>query len=223
MCERLEMLHKVLDPLLHYTPDDPLRLNVLLDMPEVKAVVDVPPDVVLTEDSFDVIIQALPNFVSEYKATARKYFAGLVQQNIDDIDPHMDPLSLAVGTVFVCNRCRRSHSYPNIASHTCRPRTLSWLDEDDVFRQAAIRTANLGGYEKSYWEPIDFRADVKEMEWLVRMHGLVPKTATIQDMEGSSIRLTCPRVNESNTRHMGHSRVMTAMNWLSMVSWFYNM
>lgn len=199
---RLEIFDAALPNFYLSRPTVPSELDIALGIPRVREVIDGPPDTPVDESSFDFLEEALPPFIEQWNNQRISHLAALVVRDLEDIDPSVDPLKLAVACRFTCTLCGHESSLPK--SHRCKHASPA-LDEDDVYGEAAV--ANLA---KSCWVPGSLESNVRRFAPLVQLCGLDPTRATVQDMEQATVRLAC--------RSCDPESGVLVMNWYAAVS-----
>ncbi|EKM49968.1 uncharacterized protein PHACADRAFT_32829 [Phanerochaete carnosa HHB-10118-sp] len=181
--ERFTIFDRVLPARYSYRPGEPSELDIALGISQLREVIDSPSEATVDEGSFDFLQEALPPFVENWKNERDSRLAALVTQDLEDIDPSADPLTLAVACRFTCKACGSASAHPQ--THRCRcvsPTT----EQDDVYCNAAVKSL-----AKQYWTPSTFETNVSRLSSIIRICGYDPARTTLEDLEGSAVRLAC--------------------------------
>ena len=199
---RLHVLDSAIVKLKPRKRNDVSLRDIALYMPEVKDVLELPTAQAVTTADFAFLRTALPAFQEERKAAAREYLCELARKDCEvDAD---DPLALAVGSMFACDFCHAPYSWPHVFAHSCRARGWTPRDADHYVQLITSHTL------PTTWAPSRYRVPAKALRTIIEAHGLSPATATVEEMDRSPVRMTCPRHNEASA--------VDVMNWRAMVS-----
>ncbi|GJE90997.1 F-box protein [Phanerochaete sordida] len=198
---RLRTLDRAL--LAHYTyrPGEPSELDIALGILRVREVVDAAPDAAIDEASFGFLQDALPPFIAEWKQQRDTHLAALVTQDLGELAPGTDPLALAVACRFTCTACGNAASHAQ--THRCRlVRPSLGPDIDAVYAGAAAKHL-----APQCWNPAAVKSNVTMLAPIVRLLGLDPAVATVDDMEAVAGRLACKLCDSESS--------VTVMDWFA--------
>ncbi|KAI0341464.1 hypothetical protein BDW22DRAFT_1359036 [Trametopsis cervina] len=108
----------------------------------------------------------LPRYIETRLQEARKVVGQMISQELG-LGPTIDPFSIAISSGFMCSYCSIGLPLHRIVGHICAP-----------------------SYSR-VWDPESCRRGVKFMKTLIETCGLDPKVATVDDMDGASVRVIC--------------------------------
>ncbi|KAJ3559741.1 hypothetical protein NM688_g158 [Phlebia brevispora] len=209
---RIDLLDDALLPIPVDHNTRPSIRDIVLSMPEAREVLDAPFRETVTVDR---ILEALPDFIDEWRRGAYKDLAELVRRGaeIEKIQLDMDPLTLAIGSVYYCTTCHAIVPLADALNHWCTrwrgmggdaiPRRLTG---SSVFTETAdqyltrLPCALLRTYEDM----------VRLVGSIVTAFGCSPETATMDDMDASDIRIFCTKCSTPKRRDI--------LTWRSAVS-----
>lgn len=187
--ERFYAFDRALPKLYDYRPGEPTELDLALGIPELREVIDSPAGEQIDEHGFNFLVEkgVLEAFSDRWKKNRNAYLARLVSEKIKNLDPGVDPLSLAVASRFNCRNCGERACCPQV--HRC---DCSWsykrgpeLQEDDIYGKVACDTLS-----KRYWAP-SFTTLVDSLTQVVEKCGFDPMRATVEDLNNCPVRFTC--------------------------------
>lgn len=188
--KRLRVFDRALPKIYKYRPGEPAELDIALGIPALREVIDGPAGEQVDENSFDFLVEqrTLEAFTKRWKKERDIYLAGLIAEKIPDLDPDVDPFSLAVASSFSCNRCQAKACCPQV--HYCKY-SLSTshkpkVEEGDAYGEAAIKVLS-----KQYWEPSAFVPNAGVLSSIIVQCGLDPQRATADDLNNSPVRFAC--------------------------------
>lgn len=201
---------KIIPTMQPYRPGAPSPVDIAVGLPVAREIIEQAVEVDVNEESFEVIRNSLPAFVARWQQEVQTFFANLVRSSCD-VPADVDPLSLAVGTYFVCDCGHISSSYQNASWHRCKQRLLQ-LDKSkgDAFMASVASTLPVCSH---FWQAKGF-AVVPRIQFLVTLLGLDPLRVTSQEMDESSPRLACKKCDGSGRpRHR-----VTILTWRHLIS-----
>ncbi|EKM49970.1 uncharacterized protein PHACADRAFT_264431 [Phanerochaete carnosa HHB-10118-sp] len=201
--KRLRVFDRTLPKIYNYRPGEPAELDIALGIPALREVIDGPAGEQVDENSFDFLIEqkTLEAFTRRWKKERDIYLAGLIAKKIPDLNPDVDPLSLAVASSFSCNRCRVKACCPQV--HYCKyslPHKPE-VEEGDAYGEAAIKVLS-----KQYWEPSAFVPNVDVLSSVIVRCGLDPERASAANLNNSRVRFACRTCNHNGV-------AVTVMTW----------
>ncbi|GJE86897.1 hypothetical protein PsYK624_029800 [Phanerochaete sordida] len=210
--ERLKILDRALVAICPYRPGEPSRTDIALGIPEVREVVERPPQDPVDEDSFAFLHEALFPFRGQWRQDAEAYLETLVCTQLGEIPDNVKPLELAVAHPFLCKLCKRILSYPEMLSHTCCRHHFRYqnTDSESFYRREVFRAFTPYLTIKSgliHWDPSAFgvSTDIDAMKIVVEMFGLDATRATKDEIAALPTRFVCKVCCEKG--------VLKAMNW----------
>ena len=184
--------------------NEPSLRDIALNLHEVRKVITRPGSEEVTISSFDFLRTALPDFSQQWTDEINDALRGLVRGQIE-LGDSVDPLDLAVGSVFICKGCNDPVSLQDVRSHTCRRRAEYPFSNRDYYSEIVVQTLPVMN-----WEPDMLSTDMGLLKSVIEKFGFDPRTATVVNVDASPTRVTCP---EHNPRC-----VLEIMDWRSAVS-----
>ncbi|KAL4253604.1 hypothetical protein ABKN59_003465 [Abortiporus biennis] len=158
-----------------------------MNLPRVRRIVDAPTEVSLTaEDFMNAIEPILPDILNEWKTSVNQQLIKLISLKVE-LPESIDPLTLAVGQFFYCNRC--------------------WSKWSDTYKSVLHSVFN-------HLEIIDFDrivslADI--VQKIIIANGQVPGWITAAELDNADFHFGCTSCEE---RFPGARCIM---DWRTMV------
>lgn len=202
--QRLHILDQALLAIEPRRQNEPSLRDIAL-MPEVAEIMVLETNKTYTVADFDFLRDTLPVYTEQWKKDVKSYLSGLVRAKFK-LPASADPLSLAVGSVFICKLCNESCAWPNVITHTCWSRETMRPSHRDSYTDLVAEF--LAGI--SVWQPSEFHINMDALKQIIEKLGLNPKKATMKQMDESPVRLTC-------TEHAKES-LLDIKNWRAFVS-----
>ncbi|KAJ3489820.1 hypothetical protein NLI96_g1862 [Meripilus lineatus] len=159
--------------------------RVIASFPEIRQIIDKPDDISVTIDDFLALTQTVHKSVADWRDKRISFFADCVRRQFD-IPENIDPLQLAIGQFFQCNRCQRALALPYALGHYCYRTLKDHLDDYDLFADSAY-CANL---------TLAVEARVDAINSLLEACNRDTRTTTVQDMDDLDLRFTCRLCND---------------------------
>ncbi|GJE86832.1 hypothetical protein PsYK624_029150 [Phanerochaete sordida] len=207
--ERLLTMLKVAEAIHSFDLPGPSPHQVAIAIPEVQQILRLPGDAVVTEDNFAFLSTVLPAFVTQWKKTATTHLADLINAKLE-LPEAVDPLSLAVASMFTCKYCRMSLRYPRLLTHTCTGHPKTTYEERRNYSKELVGKT----FPDRHCTGASFQDEIKLLQKLIELHGLDAKTTTREQLDSSDMRLTCVRHKQD-----GAVRVMS---WSQMFDHYKN-
>ncbi|KAL4244937.1 hypothetical protein ABKN59_009975 [Abortiporus biennis] len=183
-----------------------------LSIPQIRSLIDVPPEANLTSDELlDSINLVLPEILSRWQESVTTHLARLVVEKATCMIPGgVDPLSLAIGQIFLCDLCGEIRIYPNIQSHCCWDEDNAPQREDLMDRYGKVLHSVFSRSPgRLHLKKIISVADV--VGEVVRATGHAANQATLEDMEQVKKLLIC--ITCENRKH----GIRPTMDWKTMI------
>ncbi|KAJ3492361.1 hypothetical protein NLI96_g11 [Meripilus lineatus] len=196
------------------------RARDMASFPEFRKIIESPPDVNVTQKSFEKLRPLLPAMLSDWTTQVERLLRGRVVDILaahgipiptDRLTDGLDPLSLAIAFMFICKDCKTGRQFPEVISHSCS------LQKFHNCEEAILENDSVAGYEWCASEVlgegdgIQNRVDlaVEAAVSVIKMYGYDPSEVTAETMDQSDIRLTCRR----NCRQRWVDQVPEVMHW----------
>ena len=184
-------------------------------LPDVRAIIDVPNDHEITEESFNPLRDTLRDSIAQWIAEKKTFVETLIRQSVN-LDPKSDisPWDLAMSLGLRCLKCYHSLSFPGFLVHKCQ-----YIRRDDSKRKDMYEgiVDQLNVAEAAI--PPNFQhvtVDTEFMGDIIRLCGQDPEKVTMAEMDKLPTRFTCVDCNKGNT--------VQVMTWRTAVrSYFYHM
>ncbi|KAI0784929.1 hypothetical protein C8Q75DRAFT_809482 [Abortiporus biennis] len=152
-------------------------------MPEIRALIDAPSNVVINEESFNVLKDSWPRLAAAWVEKANEGLRKLVR-NECNIPPDVDVLSLAMGSCFLCRTCNTVRMYPKVFLHKCT--TLHQLLPTESYEDLIADMTNI-----SPWDLSTVRPEITLMQRVVLACGQDPTRITVNEMDQLDCRVSC--------------------------------
>lgn len=216
---RLRVLSVAVAAILPRRRGEPSLCDIALGIPELKPILEEPSQEGVTVADFDFLKTALPAFAVKWREDVQAHLRSVAMEKIKaagvELAPSVDPLSSAIGSVFICTSCTDSHvirrdyltefTYPDLLSHVCIRQALPYTG--NYFADAVAEHLR----HLPHWEPAKFQSiGVDMMKGLLEKCGLEPKTATLADLD--ALRFRCLKHHDDWT--------LRVRNWQSLVRLF---
>ncbi|KAJ3492360.1 hypothetical protein NLI96_g12 [Meripilus lineatus] len=173
------------------------RVRDIASFPEVKAIIELPPEEKISVESFEKLLSRLPTMLAGWSTEVGRVMRVLIVSSMTTagmpIPPGIDPLSLAIAFMFICKDCKTGREFPEMISHSCSLQRLhncagAILEDDPVvgYEWCASEALGEGGALKN-------RVDlaVEAATSVIKMFGYNPAVVTAEKMDQSDIRLIC--------------------------------
>lgn len=177
-------------------------------LPEIRAIIDAPDDVLVDESSFEVLRPSISSIVHRWISNKRTLLEKKINSQCAANPLNLD-LVFDVG--LYCTVCTgtKSLSYPSVLFHACPERGTH--DGVDAYETAFFRSSykDLEEYRHRY----DFKSlcvKAERLRSIVLACGQDPSRVTPSQMDALDTRLTC-----ANCHDKGH---LIVMNWRAAVS-----
>lgn len=180
--------------------------------PAIKAIMDLPDDVVVTDDNFQLIKDNIMEYVAEYKQIQNAMLREWIEDQTDlHLSKDVDILDLAIASHI---KCSCSSTSCNPLAHDCgdsyryRSRNkfkIDWSAEPDDFYERALD--KIAGYP--CWSPAGFESPWWILKYLIKCAGEDPALVTADEMSRKDIRWYCASCDSENVR--------TIMSWRAVV------
>lgn len=164
-------------------------MEVALRIPEVVKILD--PHVPTFDE--DALRQNLKIWIHKYVENrdeyARRSLVALVREKCS-LDPHCDPFSLAVGTIFICTNCATGRPLLHATRHHCPGASHhDTIHEEDEGEYAnAVWAAASQWYDaKGIWSARTYEHGLTKLMKAIKCCGLDVKTATIEDLDQADV------------------------------------
>ena len=126
------------------------RARDMASFPEFRKIIESPPDVNVTQKSFEKLRPLLPAMLSDWTTQVEGLLRGRVVDILathgipiptDRLTDGLDPLSLAVAFMFICKDCKTGRQFPEVISHSCS------LQKFHNCEEAILEDDSVAGYE----------------------------------------------------------------------------
>jgi len=178
----------------------------LCTLPELKERVEADPDV---EDSFSDIEERLPALILAHEERMRREARNTLAnaRGTNESAESGEPIDLDLATsVLHCGRCNvLIFGWSEHQQHKCTNNSIG----------VYYHHVNVPAHDEGYHRPSLLSTSVME---LIRLAGLDPATATVEDMDTANVHFLCP-AHQSN--HFG-SGALSYFSWRSYVRLFYH-
>ena len=153
-----------------------------------------------------MLFRSTAKFIKE----AQQQLGAMIRETFE-LDKSVDPLSLAVGSLFICKQCGYSKPWPDVLSHSCNHKSYVARDGDDEVYHKLVHWH----LEGSKWRSVDYSVPKVLLGGIVALAGMDIKTTTIKEMDDSPVRFTCDRHNDRSS--------VKVFSWRTAVSEPYRM
>ena len=159
-------------------------------LPDVRAIIDVPNDHEITEESFHPLRDTIRDSIAQWIAEKKTFVETLIRKSVN-LDPESDisPWDLAMSLGLRCSSCYCLVSFPGFLVHKCK-----YIERDDSKRkdmyEEILDELNVGesAIPPSFEHII---VDTKFMGDIIRLCEQDPERVTIAEMDKLPTRLTC--------------------------------
>lgn len=180
--------------------------------PAVKAIIDSPDDVVITDDSFRLLKVNILEYVTEFQQEQKAMLRDWIESHTDlKLRTDIDVFDLAITTHVMCSTCK-SLAMDWYLFHSClnaypshKEIKIDWLNDKDVYNTALDKCSG-----KHRWSTDSLQLPWGLLKYLFECAGEDPATVTADTMDKKSIRWYCARYC-----HSDNARVI--MNWRAAV------
>ena len=180
----------------------------ILHCAEVQAVYDVPASVKVTKASYDVLNPWLKEFALQWKEEVNEGLRRVIKSKIN-LPPSasLDPLTLAIGTIWRCENCQRNIAYPAVLAHRCQPR-------DNWRQMRGVIYDTLRNAESLQMAMICTTADI--VQHIARLFGEDPLQVTAAELDAKTQWIKCALGAKCNRKdgvwHVKQWRTVVSIN-----------
>lgn len=209
---RVDLLESVLIPWRRATGVISPHTYDFLLVPEVKSLIDAPPnkDITVSEERemFKKLEPVFYRFHREWEKEQLAILAKLVSLNLS-LPIDADPCALAISQFFTCSKCSKAISFPNVLVHYCQS-SRQPSHKEDTYDSVLSHLSRGSG--RPTLKSLTLADGLREV---IEACGQNPSTVTANEMDVLDIRLECETCQRDG--------VLNAFTWRRAVSaaWYH--